>query len=139
MVPLRFECQRGCIACCDQKGLVYLTEDDLRKAAAFLGLSPRAFEKRYVFRTARRMRLRKPPGKQCHFLNESGCSIHPAKPTQCRLFPYWPELVERRSAWAATARYCPGIGKGELVQIGTALEIAGEMKRAYPAMYACEG
>lgn len=135
MEGLRFECQPGCIACCDQQGWVYITEEDLRKAARFLKMTPADFEAKYVYRTAKRMRLRKPPGKQCHFLNATGCSIHPAKPTQCRLFPFWPELVETRIGWFSAGRRCPGIGKGELVQIGTAVEIASEMRRAYPALY----
>jgi hypothetical protein len=54
------------------------------------------------------------------------------------LYPFWPELVESRAAWKEEAKECPGIGKGELVQIGSALETASEMKRAYPSMYAPE-
>ncbi len=135
MESLRFACVPGCTQCCRQRGFVYLTEDDLRRAAAFLGLEPAEFEARYVYRTRRRLRLRKPRGKQCPFLLGEGCRIHPAKPTQCRLFPFWPELVEDRDAWEAAARSCPGIGTGPLYQIGTALEIAEEMKRAYPALY----
>ncbi|MBZ5605867.1 MAG: YkgJ family cysteine cluster protein [Acidobacteriia bacterium] len=132
---LRFECQPGCTACCDQEGFVYLTEDDLIKAAAFVGMTARAFEKKYVYRTANSLRLRKPPEKQCPFLESHGCSIHPAKPTQCRTFPFWPELVENVTAWKLTKRYCPGIGKGPLIQIGTAMEIAEEQRRAYPDDY----
>jgi Fe-S-cluster containining protein len=115
---------------------VYLTEDDLRRAAEFIGMTPEAFEKKFVYRTRHFLRLRKPRGSQCHFLFDSGCSIHPAKPTQCRVFPFWPELVENRKAWRAARVYCPGIETGPLVQIGTACELADEMKRAYPAMYA---
>ena len=70
------------------------------------------------------MRFRKPPEKQCPFLEGHGCSIHPAKPTQCRTFPFWPELVESKREWNRTGKYCPGIGKGPLIQIGTAMEIA---------------
>ncbi len=40
------------------------------------------------------MRLRVPRRSHCHFLFDGGCAIHPAKPTQCRIFPFWPELVE---------------------------------------------
>jgi hypothetical protein len=54
---------------------------------------------------------------------------------QCRLYPFWPELVESRAAWKEEAKLCPGIGKGDLIQIGAALETADEMKRAYPSMY----
>ena len=132
---LRFECQRGCINCCDQEGFVYLTETDLKRVAKFTGMSARAFEVRYVYRTAHTLRFRKPPDKQCPFLEGHGCSIHPAKPTQCRTFPFWPELVENPAAWKLTSRFCPGIGKGPLIQIGTAMEIAEEQRKAYPDDY----
>jgi Fe-S-cluster containining protein len=135
MRTLRFECQRGCVNCCDQDGFVYLNEDDLKRAAKFVGLSARAFEKKYVYRTAHQMRFRKPPDRQCPFLIHGGCSIHPAKPTQCRTFPFWPEIVENRDAWKRTAQFCPGIGKGGLIQIGDAMEIAEEQRRAYPEDY----
>ena len=98
-------------------------------------MTAEAFEEQFVIRYAKLLRLRKPLDSQCHFLSEAGCSIHPAKPTQCRTYPFWPELVESRAAWTEEAKMCPGIGRGELVQIGTALEIASEMKHAYPTMY----
>jgi Fe-S-cluster containining protein len=137
---IRFTCQRGCINCCDQDGFVYLTEDDILRAAKFTGMKPAAFEKRYIYRTAHRRRFRKPPrvqgkARQCPFLESNGCSIHPAKPTQCRTFPFWPELVGTPSEWQRTAKYCPGIGKGPLIQIGSAMERAEEQRAAYPEDY----
>src|SRR5262245_4835774 len=123
---LRFECQPGCTACCEQKGFVYLTEADLPRAAQFLGMTAAEFERRYVYRTRQQMRLRVPRDSNCYFLRDGGCSIHPAKPTQCRLFPFWPELVERRREWRKTASYCPGIGKGPLIQIQTARAMAAD-------------
>ncbi len=135
MDSVQFACQPGCIRCCDVLGYVYLAEQDLLRAAAHLQLTPQEFERRYVYRTRHLLRLRKPKTKQCHFLNGDGCAIHPAKPTQCRRFPFWPELLESRADWQATARRCPGIGVGPLIQIGTAHEVASEMKRAYPSMY----
>jgi hypothetical protein len=132
---LRFTCQPGCTNCCDQSGFVYLNEDDLKRAARFVKMSAKKFEEEYVYRTTHQMRFRKPPDKQCPFLENHGCSIHPAKPTQCRTFPFWPELVEQRAAWNRTADYCPGIGKGPLIQIGTAMEMAEEQRKAYPDDY----
>ena len=135
MLSLRFTCTRGCTACCCECGYVYLTEDDLRRAAAYLSLTPRAFEKRYVYRTKHLLRLRKPRHAQCTFLAESGCTIHPAKPTQCRAFPFWPELVGDPAAWKATRAYCPGIGKGRLIPLDRALRAANVMREGYPTMY----
>lgn len=133
---LRFECQPGCTECCRQKGFVYLTERDIARAAAFLKLEPAEFERRYVFRTRNRTRLRVPRDATCYFLQDGGCSIHPAKPTQCGIFPFWPELVESRREWLKVARgYCPGIGKGPLIQIEAARAQAEEMRAAYPGLY----
>jgi len=132
---MRFECQPGCTACCQRRGFVYLTEDDIRRAAAFLGLTARVFEKRYVYRTKNLQRLRIPRGSSCRFLRVDGCSIHPVKPAQCRLFPFWPELTEDRREWRRTADWCPGIGKGDLVQIDTVRNLAQEMRAAYPSLY----
>ena len=135
MEGLRFECQPGCINCCNMEGFVYLTEDDLKRAAAFTGMTAAAFERKYLYRTRHQLRFRKPRDKQCPFLEEHGCAIHPAKPTQCRTFPFWPEIVERPATWNRTARYCPGIGKGPLIQIGSAMEIADQQRMAYAKMY----
>jgi hypothetical protein len=134
-VDLRFTCQPGCTNCCNQQGFVYLTEADLKRASRHLKMSPAAFEGKYVYRTKNFLRLRKPRNSQCHFLTGSGCSIHPNKPTQCRLFPFWPELIENRKEWRRTSHRCPGIGQGELIQIGDAVETASAMRAAYPEMY----
>jgi Fe-S-cluster containining protein len=103
--------------------------------AEFTGMTAKAFEKKYVYRTSRQMRLRVPQEATCPFLEEGGCSIHPAKPTQCRIFPFWPELLESRREWKKAARYCPGIGKGPLIQIEKVKAQAAEMREGYPTMY----
>lgn len=135
MEGLRFACQPGCTNCCRETGYVYLTETDLKRAAVFVRLSRRTFEKKYVYRTRHLLRLRKPRGSQCPFLREQGCSIHPAKPSQCRIFPFWPELAGSKAEWRNTSRYCPGIGQGPLIPIEGVLRGANEMREAYPTMY----
>jgi Fe-S-cluster containining protein len=135
MTAVRFQCQPGCTNCCRQQGFVYLTESDLVRIARYLGLAAAEFERHYVYRTKRRLRLRVPRRSQCHFLLGNGCSIHSVKPAQCRIFPYWPELVDDKREWKKTAAWCPGIGQGELVQIETARERAEEMRESYPEMY----
>ena len=132
---MRFQCQTGCTACCETRGFVYLTEEDIGRAAEFLGLSKKKFEKRFIYRTRNTRRLRTPRDSACIFLGEGGCSVYPARPTQCRIFPFWPELIESTKEWHKTAAWCPGIGKGELVQIKTAREQGHQMREAYPHMY----
>jgi uncharacterized protein len=130
MTALRFECQSGCTNCCEQQGFVYLTEADLERIAEYVGMKAREFEQRYVYRTRHLLRLRVPRQQQCPFLVGGGCSIHAVKPVQCRVFPFWPELVDSKREWKKAAAYCPGIGKGQLVQIETARELAAEMRTA---------
>lgn len=136
MDGLRFECIPGCVRCCDTHGYVYLTEEDLRRLAGFLKMPPAEFESQYVYRTRHLLRLRKPRRSQCPFLTGSGCSVHPVKPVQCRTYPFWPELVTHRDIWDYEGkRRCPGINQGPLIQIGAAMEVANEMKTAYPSFY----
>lgn len=120
MTGVRFECQPGCTACCERQGFVYLTEEDLKRIAEYVGMTAPEFERRHVYRTKNLLRLRVPREQQCMFLRDGGCSIHSVKPVQCSTFPFWPELVGSKREWKKTARWCPGIGKGDLVQIKTA-------------------
>jgi uncharacterized protein len=132
---MRFQCQSGCTKCCEEKGFVYLTEEDIDRVAEFLAMPKEKFENLFIYRTRNTRRLRTPRNAQCIFLRDGGCSIHPVKPAQCRIFPFWPELVESTKEWHKTAAWCPGMGKGALVQIEVAREQAGEMRAAYPHMY----
>jgi uncharacterized protein len=114
---------------------VYLNDADVARAAGFLGMSEAEFERRYVYRTRKKMRLRVPKHANCHFLEGGGCRIHPAKPLQCRAFPFWPELVGSAREWRRASRGCPGIGKGPLVEIEQARGIAREMREGLPELY----
>ena len=114
---------------------MYLSEADVERAATYLGMTPARFERKYVYRTTNRLRLRVPPRAHCHFLHEGGCAIHPAKPTQCRTFPFWPELVDHPKVWAKTAKYCPGVGQGPLIQISHARAEAEVMRQELPKHY----
>ncbi|MBV9036388.1 MAG: YkgJ family cysteine cluster protein [Acidobacteriaceae bacterium] len=133
---MRFTCQTGCTKCCRLRGSVYLTEEDLHRAAQYLNLTPAEFEARHVVRYRHVLRLRKLPRGQdhCRFVTAEGCSIHPAKPTQCRTYPFWPSLVESRARWGLEGKFCPGIHQGPLVQINTARKIAKELSHAFPTL-----
>jgi hypothetical protein len=132
---LKFQCQTGCTECCRQRGFVYISEADLARIAGFLGMSAESFERQYVYRTRHLLRLRVPRGARCPFLQGEGCGIHAVKPVQCRVFPFWPEMVESREEWLHTAQYCPGIGKGSLIQIESARSLSAEMHEQYPGLY----
>ena len=82
-----FECQR-CNECCRQAGFVYLETEEAEKIAAFVKLDVYEFTKRYCEVLDRHwLTLKKDTGETCIFLTETGCSVHPAKPAQCKDFP----------------------------------------------------
>ena len=132
---MRFQCQPGCIRCCEQKGYVYLNGDDIARLAGHLEITRAEFQRRYLCGTAPLLRFRKPRGKQCAFLEGHGCAVHAVKPLQCRAFPYWPELLDHASERREAAKYCPGMNHGPLVNIESARAIAGEVQRAFPGLY----
>ena len=121
---LRFDCTR-CQRCCrHQPGYVFLSQGDLEQLAAFLGLSPEEVRARYCREVqwggATRLSLRERADYDCVFWGEGGCSVYPARPLQCRSFPFWASQLVDQEHWDAAARDCPGIGLGPL---HSALEI----------------
>jgi Fe-S-cluster containining protein len=53
-------------------------------------------------------------GYDCVFLASGTCGVYAYRPTQCRTYPFWEEIVETEEAWKRESEYCPGIGSGEL-------------------------
>lgn len=88
-VAAGLECCR-CGRCCEVEGYVYLSAEDLDRAAAYLGMPVEAFTARYTRLRRDRQGLsftEKPDGSCVFFKPERTCRIHAAKPKQCREFP----------------------------------------------------
>ncbi|PSH04802.1 MAG: hypothetical protein CXZ00_05385 [Acidobacteria bacterium] len=136
---MRFQCQSGCIRCCDQKGFVYVTREDISRLAEHLKISRAEFRRRYLCGTVPPLRFRKQRHKQCPFLTATGCSVHAVKPLQCSSFPFWPELLANPAERRAAADYCPGLNHGPLVNIDLANEIAAQVSLAFPELYHSDG
>lgn len=98
----RYVCT-GCGNCCEWPGDVRVTHRELRRLAAYLGLSERAFVDRYTrlgqYRTGLSLCEAPDRGDACVFFTEERrCAIYPVRPQQCRDFPnYWnfPGFLER--------------------------------------------
>ena len=87
-MPIFLECQR-CTACCRWPGQVVLSDGEIARLAAFLGLSEHDVIQHYTrLRSDRRgLALGEKPNGECVFLEGDDCSIQPVKPQQCRDFP----------------------------------------------------
>lgn len=115
---LRFECTQ-CGKCCTNRGEyahVYVNPTEVRQLAAFLGLSVQRFKRLYTFVDEDGWRQLSFTGGDCVFLNPETklCQVHPARPIQCRTFPFWREFVVD-GEWTPEVRsLCEGIGRGRL-------------------------
>jgi len=109
---LRFECTR-CGNCCTRPGVVYFPGEDLERAALEVGLSTAAFRRRYALKLVEGIPALDPGPRPCPFyVEEQGCSIYAARPTQCRTWPFWPEVVRRQDSWKKAGLECEGIDRG---------------------------
>ncbi len=66
-----------------------LTEEEIARLAAYLGLGERDFIQQFTrLRSDRRgLALMDKPSGECIFLEGENCAVQPVKPQQCRDFP----------------------------------------------------
>ena len=113
---VRFECQ-GSGKCCvshGEYGYVYLTQKDRVRLAQSLGLPTPQFTREYCGKTDGIYHLLDGENDQCIFLKDKKCSVYEGRPTQCRTWPFWPEVMEAKTWKKEVAAFCPGIGKGKI-------------------------
>ena len=115
---VRFECQ-GSGKCCTshgEYGFVFLTLDDRRRMAKHLGISTSAFTRKYCENKSGVFHLiEDPKNTDCMFLKNKKCSIYEARPTQCRTWPFWPEVMNAKTWKKEVMSFCPGVGKGPVI------------------------
>ncbi|MCM2354744.1 MAG: YkgJ family cysteine cluster protein [Pseudobdellovibrio sp.] len=114
---LKFQCQ-GSGNCCTSHGefgFVFLTLEDRRRFAKHLNISTAAFTRQYCDIKDGVWHLKEDPkNPDCMFLKNKRCSTYEARPTQCRTWPFWPEVLNPKAWKSEVASFCPGIGKGKL-------------------------
>lgn len=107
---LRFECT-GCGKCCTgSPGYIWLDEDEVEAIAAYLDLTIQEFGQKYLRRVKGRLSLLElPKSYDCVFLKGKQCQIYPVRPTQCKTFPWWPQILQSEEDWKNAAHFCEGI------------------------------
>jgi hypothetical protein len=115
---LRFECTR-CAGCCGGfPGYVWITREEIDRAAESLRVTPDEFIEQYTRRIGGRYTLEEVKNWNCVMLRDaggdSGCRIYPVRPVQCRTFPFWDENLREKEHWNHAAEDCPGMNRGRL-------------------------
>jgi uncharacterized protein len=129
---IRFECQ-GSGRCClsrEEYGHVYMTLEDRRRMARHLGLSTAQFTRAYCEKNAGYFQLKQSHPKACRFLVDKKCSIYEGRPSQCRTWPFWPEVLSPKKWSTEVQAFCPGVGKGRLYSSAEIEAIAEEARQA---------
>lgn len=112
---IQFQCQ-GSGNCCVSRGgygYVYLTLSDRKSMAKALGISTLAFTKKYCDQEDGIWKLKSSAQEECIFLKEKRCSVYAGRPTQCRTWPFWPEVMNAKVWNQEVSTFCPGVGKGK--------------------------
>lgn len=129
---IRFQCQ-GSGQCCTSHGefgFVFLTLDDRQKMAKLLKISTLKFTKTYCEKENGFFHLiERPDNSDCLFLKNKRCTVYEARPTQCRTWPFWPEVMNPRAWKKEITDFCPGADKGKVwsyKQIEKQLELQTE-------------
>jgi uncharacterized protein len=114
---VKFECQ-GSGNCClsrGEYGFVFLTREDRKKMAEHLKLSLREFNRKYCDKTKGFFHLKESSERpECLFLEGKRCGIYKVRPTQCRTWPFWPEVMNAKTWNTEVKGFCPGVGKGRI-------------------------
>jgi Fe-S-cluster containining protein len=113
---LRFRCTRCGHCCTGAPGYVWVNEDEIAAIAELRGESVEEVAGLYVRNAGGRRSLREKANGDCIFFDKAqGCTIYPARPGQCRTWPFWDSNVRTAEAWQKTCQVCPGSGQGELI------------------------
>jgi uncharacterized protein len=115
---LRFTCTRCGHCCTGEPGFVWVDDRDLAAIGQLRGESVEEVTALHTRWTDRGRTLREKLDGDCVFYDrKAGCTIYPARPPQCRTWPFWESNVETPEAWRHTCDICPGSGHGELIPV----------------------
>jgi len=114
---LRFTCTQ-CGKCCKDRDIptyVFMEEDDILRMAAFFDMSRKKFLDRYCHwddEDGGGYLLNKKPGACIFYHDGNGCEVYPARPVQCRTWPFWPSNLVQEG-WREASIFCPGCDQGK--------------------------
>jgi uncharacterized protein len=127
---LAFSCTR-CGACCTgAPGYVWVSHEEIERLAQFRGETVDQFCAQFVRRVGNNRSLIEKPGGDCIFWDaQAGCTVYPARPVQCRTWPFWPENVETPEDWTQITQICPGSGRGRHYSAEEIVESIGMLRQ----------
>ena len=99
-------------ACCTgESGFIFVSEAEIEALAQFLGIAYDELKHRFLYKAGARLSIRErmdDDGFSCIFFDKEKrrCSVYPARPGQCRTFPFWDYFKTRKDE---VRNECPGV------------------------------
>lgn len=114
---LSFKCTECGKCCTGSPGYAWVSEQEIENIAGFLNITIREFGQRYLRYVDGKYSLRENKrgdgNYDCVFLKDKKCEIYPARPKQCRTFPWWSRNLKSKEEWEKAGEYCEGINHKE--------------------------
>lgn len=115
---IQFQCQASG-KCCTSRGefgYVYLTPEDRKRFAKHFKMTEKEWTQKHCEKSGGVWHLKEIKERpDCQFLENNKCQVYEARPTQCRTWPFWPEIMNAKSWAKDVVSYCPGVGKGSII------------------------
>ena len=116
---LSFQCSECGNCCTGAPGVVWVNEEEITAIAEYLDKPIGEIRLMHTRPYRDGVSLTEFANGDCTFFDGKSrkCTIYPVRPRQCRTWPFWNSNLGKELDWNAAGRDCPGIGKGELVQL----------------------
>ena len=106
-----FDCAM-CGHCCEGKGGIVVSDKDLARLCAHMGVDAAMFEEQWGERRGKKLRVRTGEDGACVFFQQgAGCAVHAAKPDICRAWPFFRGNLVDNESFLLAADFCPGISR----------------------------
>ncbi|VAW98194.1 hypothetical protein MNBD_GAMMA23-24 [hydrothermal vent metagenome] len=125
--PIRFKCTQ-CSQCCYGGKYAYVraSAQEIEDITAYMNIDAEIFKNKYLIKLVDHgygIRMKKnslsgviKSNGHCVLLNKQGkCSVYPVRPTQCKTYPFWPEILISKDKWNNEVMRCEGINQGDVV------------------------
>ena len=104
-----FTCKQCGNCCSGSPGYVFLSEKDMEEIAKFLKFTVEEVKKKYCRFAKNKWALLEKANYDCIFLQDRKCRIYPARPIQCKTYPFWPDLLQSKEHFESISSYCKGL------------------------------
>lgn len=126
---LRFECSQCGNCCTGQPGYVWVDEAEIQRIAELLEVSIGEVRLLHTRLVRGRLSLNEFANGDCTFFDPATrrCRVYPARPKQCRTWPFWRSNLVSEENWNITESVCPGAGCGDLVTLKEIQRLAAQV------------